>query len=595
MRWLRSFSFKQKLLALIFLCMLLPMLFSVLNLNVTSFHILQQRMVQSEENAAELTEVYLSNLLDDVIQTMNYVQYDEDVRSAVNGTPEKELAARGILRINEQLSLLTRNKDISLSIITAENRQVMSGSRWRPAFSEEEETYQQIMEVMEGMSPFEVYWIGPSSFLPRGREAEETMNSSILLGRRLANYNGETTAHLFASIHQAELDRVLLSDEATDRHYLLLNEEGRVLYGSEKFPPGEMFPYFKETEGASSTISEMENEEDYIVVQQSLQQENWKLVSYVPYQQAVNDMDRAYQQNFFIQAGAFAVFIGVMMWIIHRFFRPIQQLVRTAEKVEEGSLDIRANLKREDEIGRLGLAFDHMLHRIQQTIHQIKTEQAMKRKAEIAVLQSKIQPHFLFNILNTIRIQIMRDGNMENAKLISSLSTLLRAIYRGSEWVTLKEEIAQSEEYMKLLNIMRKHSVQFEHELEPAALEVEVPQFILQPLIENACYHGVPDSTGTIIVSSWTAEPNIYIEIADNGSGMEPEKLEEIKEKMLVDKKYIRESYEQQKNSMFGIGLKNVYDRMKLTYGKAFQMNVENNAGGGVTVSMQFPMARKGG
>ncbi|MGY4691066.1 cache domain-containing sensor histidine kinase [Salibacterium sp. K-3] len=595
-RWFsRRFSFKQKIFIWVVICMLLPMLFSVLNLNIASSNILRERLIQSEENASELTEANVSNLIDNVIQTMNDATFNNDIQPLISSLRHEELGARQILEINNRLSSISRNQNISLSIVSAGNQQVMSGTRWSPAFIEDRPVYDEITEKMESLSSYEVYWIGPAALLADGEFPEQSVNSPILLARRMTDYNGETVAHLFAGISRTELDRVLLTDEEVGRRNLLLDREGNVLYGNEEYAPGQEFPYGDTVdEGTETFITSFENGEEHVLVKRGLEQRDWSLVSYVPYQQAASSLDRAYQQNFFIQAGAFLLFIMIMIFVIHRFFRPIQQLVYTAEKVEQGHLDTRTGLSRNDEIGRLSTSFDHMLDRIQETIHQTEVEQAMKRKAEMEVLQSKIQPHFLFNILNTIRIKMLQEGNTENAKLITSLSTLLRAIYRGSEWVTLEEESSQLEEYVKLINAMRKHPVELEQQLEEEAAGQNVPQFILQPVIENACYHGLSAAPGHILMQAWTEGTMLCIEVNDNGKGLEPEKLEGIKRALFVNKEDIVRDYMNQKNSMFGIGLKNVYDRMKLTYGDDFYMDLDSRLYEGTTISMRFPREQRG-
>ncbi|SFP33952.1 cache domain-containing sensor histidine kinase [Salibacterium halotolerans] len=589
------FSFKQKLFIWVVICMLLPMVFSVINLNISSSQILRERLIQSEENASELTEANVSNMIDNVIQTMNDATFNNDIQPMISSLRNEPLGARQILEINNRLSSLSRNHNISLSIVSAEKDQVMSGSGWRPAFTEQQSVYEEFQSRMEELSSFQVRWLGPASQLGDNTFSGDYVNSPILLSRRLTDYNGETTAYLFARISRTELDRVLLTDEDVGRRNLLLDREGNVLYGNEDYVPGQEFPYGDNGRAGKETfVTTMEDGKNHVIVRQDLEQRDWSLVSYVPYQQAANSLDRAYQQNFFIQAGAFLLFTLIMLFVIHRFFRPIQRLVYTAEKVEQGHLDMRNDLQRHDEIGRLSTSFDHMLDRIQETIQQTKTEQAMKRKAEMEVLQSKIQPHFLFNILNTIRIQMFKDGNTENAKLITSLGTLLRAIYRGSEWVTLTEETKQLEEYVKLINPMRKYAVELEQEVDADAAAEKVPQFILQPVIENACYHGLPAAAGRIRVRAWTEDTMLCIEVSDNGKGLEPEKLAGIKRALFVNKEDIVRDYMKQKNSMFGIGLKNVYDRMKLTYGSALYMDLESTLHEGTTVFMRFPRTQRG-
>src|SRR5690606_6553201 len=140
-----------------------------------------------------------------------------------------------------------------------------------------------------------------------------------------------------------------------------------------------------------------------------------------------------------------------------RFTYSIRKLSRVAAQVEVGNLLVRSRIEGPDEIGMLGKSFDLMLDKINEMITQIKEEQEQKKKAELEMLLAQLNPHFLFNILNSISVRVLMKGDAEHAELLNSLSTFLRmSINRNNEFITLTEELDTINHYMKLVNFKNK-------------------------------------------------------------------------------------------------------------------------------------------
>src|SRR5690606_5826160 len=149
--------------------------------------------------------------------------------------------------------------------------------------------------------------------------------------------------------------------------------------------------------------------------------------------------------------------------LISRLTKPMQRLGRVAAQVESGRLEVRSHIRGSDEIGQLGRSFDQMLDRVAAMIEQIRTEQTLKRKAELDMLQAQINPHFLFNVLNSIRMRIMMKGDADSAALISSLAALLRmTINRSNELIPLREEADTVVHYVRLMNFRHNEQIQLE-------------------------------------------------------------------------------------------------------------------------------------
>ncbi|TMZ39389.1 HAMP domain-containing protein, partial [Klebsiella pneumoniae] len=173
----------------------------------------------------------------------------------------------------------------------------------------------------------------------------------------------------------------------------------------------------------------------------------------------------------------------------------------------QGDLTVRSRIKGKDEIGRLAESFDLMLDRINAMIRDITETQERKRKAELAMLQAQINPHFLFNALNSIRMKVMRKGDIESSEMISSLSKLLRmTIDQGRETIPFRKEIDIAKDYIHLMNMRRSTEVQLDIHVSTDAYLEEIPRFILQPIIENSIIHGFSQDGGTISLDAYVEE-----------------------------------------------------------------------------------------
>ncbi|MDF2837733.1 MAG: histidine kinase, partial [Paenibacillus sp.] len=289
---------------------------------------------------------------------------------------------------------------------------------------------------------------------------------------------------------------------------------------------------------------------------------------------------------------SFIVFVLLFLYMLGTFTRPLVRLGKMAETVQRGNLEVRSNIRGSDEIGYLGQSFDHMLDRVKGMIAEITMTQSRKRKAELAMLQAQINPHFLFNVLNSIRMKVMRNGDLDSAEMISSLSKLLRmTIIQSKDAIPLHEELATVGDYVMLMNMRQKEKAELRLDPDPDTLMCQVPRFFLQPLIENALIHGLSQRAGVITISARTKNQDIVLSVQDSGKGMEAGKLERLRAKLETGGTEADAS-DETRGRLSGIGLRNVCERMRMTYGDAFRIEVVSAIDEGTTITMIIPMQR---
>ncbi|WP_309121755.1 sensor histidine kinase [Paenibacillus sp.] len=275
----------------------------------------------------------------------------------------------------------------------------------------------------------------------------------------------------------------------------------------------------------------------------------------------------------------FALSMGAL--VTFRVGRPLIQLSRLMQRGASGDLRVRSGFTSRDEIGKLGRSFDRMLEQIALLMKEMKTEQAEKKKAEIRAMRYQINPHFLYNTLNTVR-HLARFNRMEDVnRSIANLIPLLEAsIERNGTFVPLGEELDLLEKYM----VIQQYRY-FDRRLElrircPAHLQsMMIPRMLLQPIVENAVFHGIAPKDGPGAIELDVAEDGAYvvIRIADDGVGIEPERLGGLLLEQSTSAK-----------GMTKIGLFHAHQAIRLFYGSDCGLDIRSVPGEGATVTIRL-------
>jgi two-component system sensor histidine kinase YesM len=282
----------------------------------------------------------------------------------------------------------------------------------------------------------------------------------------------------------------------------------------------------------------------------------------------------------FLFGTVFVFFISA--FLSAKISQPIKALEKSMKKVEEGMLDIDFGVKGETEVAKLAGTYKMMLTRIRHLMDQIVVEQESKRNAEFEVLQSQINPHFLYNTLNSV-VRMVECGKKEDAiTMITSLSRLFRiSISKGRNIITIQEELEHASHYLTIQQIRYKNKFQLEINSQKAVLQCRIIKLVLQPIIENAIYHGIEHMVddGQIKVTAEIFNGKLLLQVSDNGAGIRSEVLENILSARMENKEGR------------GVGVKNVHDRIQLYYGKEYGLEFESEVDVGTTVKIWLPYA----
>jgi two-component system sensor histidine kinase YesM len=273
--------------------------------------------------------------------------------------------------------------------------------------------------------------------------------------------------------------------------------------------------------------------------------------------------------------------ITVFIFISAKITQPIKLLDKSMKKVEEGSLDVFVDIKGEEEIVHLSKTFNMMLLRIRQLMDQVVLEQEAKRKSELNALQAQINPHFLYNTLDSIVWMAENGKSQDVITMVTALARLFRiSISRGKNIITVKDELEHARNYLIIQKIRYKNKFQFTIEAEDEVLNYKTLKLILQPIIENAIYHGIEYMVdeGNIKITARIFEDMLIFEVIDNGLGMSEEKLKSILSPDSADK------------GGNGVGVKNVHERVRLCFGKQYGVEIKSELEVGTKVSIMIPL-----
>ncbi|MBW9173743.1 sensor histidine kinase [Clostridium estertheticum] len=308
---------------------------------------------------------------------------------------------------------------------------------------------------------------------------------------------------------------------------------------------------------------------------------NWKVVA-VAYMSEISDLKKT-GTNFigWILFVCIILVIFIFGFISAKISHPIKQLEESMKRVEEGEFNIYIDVKGEDEVERLATAFNLMISKVRYLMGQIVIQQEAKRKSELDALQAQINPHFLYNTLDSIVWMAENGKNDGVITMVTALAKLFRiSISRGRNIITVREEIEHAKNYLIIQKIRYKNKFKFEIITQEEVLEYKTTKLILQPLIENSIYHGIEYMVdeGFIRISVSITNGKLLYEVSDNGLGIDPEKLKHLLE------------YRVKTDSGSGVGVKNVHERIQIRYGMEYGLEIQSEIEEGTTIKIWLPL-----
>ncbi len=372
-----------------------------------------------------------------------------------------------------------------------------------------------------------------------------------------------------------------------DESAFLIDSDGFIIYASDQDLIGKSVP-----SDLQSQINQEEiySDDDDIILSRTLSGplDQWKLVKITPSEFLFNEVRQTAHTN--IMVGVGVVVLGLLMVVIisYKITRPIKLLSRKVRRIEGENMDkdVPFDDQREDEIGHLEKHIKGMMDRINLHIEREYKLEIENRKNQFKALKSQVNPHFLYNSLQSIGAVALRSNSPDVYKYVTSLSRMMRYSIRADQWVSVQSEVDYIKAYLELQMERFRTSLSYSIDIEETILDIRVPSMILQPLVENFfkhCYEeGVYDAH--LHIYGEIREEYLYLVVENDGPSLMDVELEALRETIYTPG---------DEGSHEHIGLKNIHDRLVLNYGPRAGIELDTKHGQGFSVRLMIPLRAK--
>lgn len=414
----------------------------------------------------------------------------------------------------------------------------------------------------------------------------------ITMSRGISNLVGSRASKgaVFIDLNYSAISELCDQNSIGDKGYVfIVDQDGNIVY----HPQQQQLYNELQTENIDAvmnaktdtvTVGNGEHEKIYTISRSD--KTGWTVVGCMNVAELLKGSRQAQRVYVVCAAGLIVLALILSRLIARNITYPIQRLRDSMKKVQTGEFPTTdLEVSSENEIGSLTKSFNVMTHRIEELMEQNIHEQEQKRKSELKALQSQINPHFLYNTLDSIIWMAEGKKNEEVVLMTASLARLLRqSISNEDELVSIGQEAEYARSYLTIQKMRYKDKLEFQIDISPAISGVKIIKLVLQPIIENAIYHGLKykGSKGFLVVRGYQEGEKAVLEVEDNGVGMDEETLSHIFEKHKVN---------YQSN---GVGVYNVQKRLKLYYGEEYGIVYKSRKNEGTRAVITIPMETGG-
>ncbi len=402
----------------------------------------------------------------------------------------------------------------------------------------------------------------------------------LSMTKALINDQGDVTGIVLFDMKLDYMESVINSAELGKSGFLYIsNRKGEVVYA-----PVNPIVYRIHPTMIGDEKDVQINGESYQIIAQETGISDWNIVGVLPKDETLSIILEVITS--FVTYAVLIFLFGIVLsiYLTKTLTRPISKLKNLMAEAEQGKLEVHYDSIYNDEISQLGHSFNKMIEAIKNLLSLVYSEQKAKREAELKAFQAQIKPHFLYNTLDTINWMAMEYEADDIVEVVESLTNLFRiSLSKGNEIISLENEVKHVNSYLTIQKV--RYEEQFDYEIicEDNLKNYKVIKLIIQPLVENAIYHGIKGrkESGHIRIHIYTDNKDLYIVVADTGGGMASEQVQ-----------HMNQIFEGilEKDDSYGIGLFNVNERIKLNFGMEYGLSIDSALDEGTTVTIKHPI-----
>ncbi|RDE27409.1 sensor histidine kinase [Parageobacillus thermoglucosidasius] len=414
----------------------------------------------------------------------------------------------------------------------------------------------------------------------------EVVSIFKLIGQRGSDVNGILLFNLRKSFFEKVLSKSLLGKNG---YLILVSPDGYMLSKQverEYQLNNKGLNYLRNIKQKSGKLEfQKPNGKRMVIIYDTLSLNNWKIAAVFPKEEILKNVSYI-KYTTVVVIICLIIIASLLANVFSKYAtRPISLLVNDMKKFYKDKLGMQSDISTLREINILQKGIQELMKHVDNLMEQIKQEQEKKRKLEFAVMHAQINPHFLYNTLYSIKSLCDMGMNQEAGLMITALSNFFRiSISKGQEIISIEEEIEHIRSYLFIQEMRYGDNFSYEIQVDSNILSSQIIKLTLQPLVENAIYHGVKQKRekGFILVKGYHINDTVYFEIIDNGMGMKPDSVKEIMNTL----------NNKGANKTLGIGLRSVHERIQLHYGTSYGVSIESEFGKGTKVTVAIPMLK---
>lgn len=396
---------------------------------------------------------------------------------------------------------------------------------------------------------------------------------------------GESQSVLLILIDEQQLENLYISTQEQGGEVYIYDQNGFIVSHSNKKMLGKQFidvDYMQNEYGTNRSNIIKKLGESYVLSTYLDEKTGWTIVEESPTRIILGALNQTYWIMGCLLATGLILALGVSVYISRRISNPLTELSEAMDKFGTAEFTPSPVGNSTQEIGSLQESFHHMAVEIFSLMEIIKEREQQKRKLEVNFLRAQINPHFLYNTLFSIRCAVEVGKNSQAAQMLSAFIDLLRSTLSVQDnTIPLRDELETTRKYLVVQKLRYGEKVHYEVEMQKGTEYCMVPPLILQPLVENAIFHGLEAKSqgGTVIIESALQGGNLLLTITDDGAGMDEETLNQVRAN--CEQNEVKDAH--------SIGMSNVHNRIRLNYGDGYGLTVESSKGIGTTITLLIP------
>lgn len=590
-RWCREkftkhflYSFKSTILSLY-----IPIIIVFITITGTASYLLAAGQI--EENAYRSiretvfqTGNYLDNRLADVFEQLVALSNHSDMLAIIAKDPAS-ITPEDYIRVQQHIERISMFYGLIDSVFVSFHdgrfflyQSDTPSNNDRFSFLEYRQHYQG--------NPNDIYWrnVHADEFNTQNR-ANRVVSVFKLVGKEHSESRGIILFNIRYDFFEKILSKSALSKNG---YFVLVSNEGAMVFKpvEAKYQLDEdIITHLQQTGQKQGKFEFQKNRGDnLVVIYDTLPTNQWKLAAVFPKNEILSKLDYIKFITLFVIIIVIIIAVLLANMLASYVAKPISALTDSMKMVQGENIDFISRKHPLNEVGILNQGVKDLVERVKVLLEQTKADEETKRQLEFAVIQTQIHPHFLYNTLYSIKGLCDMGMNEDASKMITALSNFFRiSISRGEEIISVEEEIEHIRNYLFIQEMRYGDDFSYEINVEPEVLTHNIVKLTLQPLVENAIYHGVKQirGSGWIKVNGYMSGDSMCFEVRDNGMGMDSQRLAEVRRSLKNRGKG---------KGKLGLGVRSVYQRLQIHYGNNADLVIDSEKEAGTVVKVIIPI-----